>query len=155
MPAPHHLIRVESENPVNRGYIRGVDVERQEGIIARLEERWKSEFVYLGDYSFIDYIAIRDGLPRAFVEVITRNYTLEKLDELGGVWLKGETYKTLLSVAMTPLSIRWHGAILVMDLVDGLYWQEVTKMEVEDVELVDGRRGEFDPGVAVKNWISV
>ncbi len=118
------------------------------------------EMLHLGNKSYFDYIAIRNGLAIAGVELISRNYSYGQLYEFGGVYLKLKTFEQAKVFAESPLSTEWLGVFVFYDLVDGLYYREVREMVCEESMMYDGRQAranDTELGVEIQNlksWIT-
>jgi hypothetical protein len=124
MTIPHHVTPVINSDGSSM-FLRDSDRQRQNAIAARIAAAWRVELMFMGDLSYIDALAVRDGRPIAWVELISRNYDSTHLLDRGGVYLKRATFDTLCAAAAVSLSVSWRGAFIVWDLLDGLFWRSV------------------------------
>lgn len=133
------------------------DLVRQGLVAQKIEERLKVKLIPVGELSYLDYLVVRYERPIAWAEIIERAYTYEDLMQRGGVWLKRKTYMTALCAAGVPLSIRWQGAFIFWQLIDGLYWASAIDIDPQLDEAFDprGATNDTEPALLVKDlhWL--
>ena len=87
-----------------------------------IEEHFKCTMISTPRMYSLDYMALRDGHPVAWVEIKERKYTLDAIKKLGGYLLslhKLTSARALHQITMLPF-------ILVVKLQDGTYYKSFT-----------------------------
>ena len=95
------------------------DQDRQnEAIVAKtLAAMWLCDIVKLKHACVVDYAIKRSGKIVAVMEIKCRNYTYQRLDELGGLILSAHKFQGAKSWCDTHKI----GAVLAIGLTDGIY----------------------------------
>lgn len=84
---------------------------------------WRCQFVKLKYACNIDYAAMREDEIIALVEIKCRNYTLEQIDNMGGLFISGVKY-----IAAKHWSETYDvGFAVVAKLKDGIYYWATEK----------------------------
>ena len=143
LPQPH-----TDGTPV---YIVPADLSRKRIIASYLQTAWWMDLMPMPPLSFTDFLGIRHSRPVAWVVIISRAYSWQQLNDLGGIWLKYRTWATLRQLSAVPLSIAWLGCYVVYDLQDGLYCQHIAN--IPDVRAIArdprGAANDTEPAVLV------
>lgn len=139
-------------------YHRGSDEQREKALAGIIQEQLGlDDMLSLGNKSHIDYIGVRGGAPVAGIELISRNYTFEKLQSWGGIYIKEHTLETARRFSDAKLSTIWKGCFFFYDLKDGLYWQEANAIQGKQVRMNDPRKGNSndtdEAGIAITNLV--
>ena len=120
-------------------YETDADLEREGSVVGALEKLWDCEMVKLPIRYHLDYVAKRGDKAVAFCEIKSRNYTMQKIDQLGGYLMsigKWSSAECLHRASGLPF-------ILVVQALDGIYYASFTEFTPDDV-LVRGRTDRND-----------
>lgn len=121
-----HTSKTRHNSDGTKIFLTEKDREREERVTARLGTAWDFSFLHMPMESYVDFIAVRHNRPVGWVEVISRDYTWETLRGMGGVVLKHKTLRTMQRLAEVPLGEVWFGSRVVWEMLDGLYYVDVT-----------------------------
>ncbi|HYK70375.1 MAG TPA: hypothetical protein VEV45_20695 [Streptosporangiaceae bacterium] len=136
-----------------------VPADRYRSLIAagQLQAAWRMQLIPMPSLSFVGYLASRAERPCCWVSIISRSYSYPQLMSMGGVILKYRTWNTMRRLAVTPLSLDWIGAVVVWDLPDGLYCQNVLNMPDYRAQAFDprGAPNDIEPAVLVHDLVRV
>lgn len=120
-------------------YETDADLKREGSVVEKLEKLWRCQMSKLPIRYHLDYVAKRGDKAVAFCEVKTRNYTMDRIDQLGGYLMsigKWSSAECLHRASGLPF-------MLVVQASDGLYYASFTEFKPDDV-LVRGRKDRND-----------
>ncbi len=120
-------------------YETDADLKREGSVVEILEKAWNCTMTKLPIRYHLDYVARRGDKAVAFCEVKTRNYTMQKIDQLGGYLMsigKWSSAESLYRASGLPF-------ILAVHATDGVYYASFTEFTPDDV-LVRGRTDRND-----------
>lgn len=120
-------------------YETDADLQRESSVVEKLEKLWRCQMAKLPIRYHLDYVAKRGDKAVAFCEVKTRNYTMDRIDQLGGYLMsigKWSSAECLHRASGLPF-------LLVVQASDGLYYSSFTEFKPDDV-LVRGRTDRND-----------
>ena len=120
-------------------YETDADLQREGSVVEKLEKLWSCQMAKLPIRYHLDYVAKRGDKAVAFCEVKTRNYTMDRIDKLGGYLMsigKWSSAECLHRASGLPF-------LLVVQASDGLYYSSFTEFKPDDV-LVRGRTDRND-----------
>jgi hypothetical protein len=130
-------------------FMQLADLSRKMIIASYLQRAWWMDLMPMPPLAFTDFLGVRHSRPCCWVAVISRSYTWQQLQDLGGIYLKWRSWATLRQLSAVPLSISWLGAYVVYDLPDGLYSQHVMNIPDLRATAVDPRGATNDTETAV------
>ena len=135
-----------SRGEPSRYLIRPEDRELEQRIAGQLEQAWQCQLVSFGEGSWIDWYAMRNGLPVAAIELKGRVVPSTKFTMLYLSWRKW--------IALTSAARMDHiKAVVVWSLADGLFWcrpNELTDCRVIMAGRTDrGRANDWEPVLLV------
>lgn len=115
------------------------DLEHEFVAIEDLCRKWNCEMTKLPIRYHLDFVVRRGDKAVAFCEVKTRNYTMEKIGQMGGY---------LMSIGKWSAAKQLHDAtglpfILVVRTIDGIWYSSFKEFTPDDV-LVRGRTDRND-----------
>jgi len=106
------------------------DWDREKTIAETIRKSFHlDEMASIGDQSYIDFIAIRNGQALAGIEIKSRTQNHKTLMDWGGIFLSHTKIHNATQLAKTPLSTNWAGVYIFFDLKDGLYYREVRELK--------------------------
>lgn len=120
-------------------YETAQDLGREQEVASTLESAWKCRFVKMPIRYHIDFVLIKEDKAVAFCEIKTRNYTMQKIDEMGGYLMsigKWGSAKALSESSGLPF-------ILVAKTTDGIWYTSVKDFKADEI-LVRGRTDRQD-----------
>ena len=115
------------------------DLSNEQDIAEKLGKAWGCEFRKMPIRYNLDFVLTKGDKAVAFCEVKTRNYSMEKIDEMGGYLMsigKWAAAKSLSEASGLPF-------ILVARTTDGVWYTSIKKFVPDDV-LVRGRTDRND-----------
>lgn len=120
-------------------YETKVDLDNEQTAIKVAEKKWQCEMAKLPIRYHLDFVAKRGDKAVAFCEVKTRNYTMEKIGQMGGY---------LMSIGKWSAAKQLHDAtglpfILIVRTIDGIWYSSFKEFTPDDV-LVRGRTDRND-----------
>lgn len=108
-------------------YKRKQDASNDASVVERLKQAWPgSEFVQLDPLCRMSWLAVCDGVVVAVIDIRTRNYTMEKLDAMGGVMI--DEAKMRDAVALSRM-MRCSALFIVCDASDRIWLHEAKDIE--------------------------
>ena len=115
------------------------DLDNELDAVAVAERKWGCEMLKLPIRYHLDFVAKRGDKAVAFCEVKTRNYTMEKIGQMGGY---------LMSIGKWSAAKQLHDAtglpfILIVRTIDGIWYSSFKEFTPDDV-LVRGRTDRND-----------
>lgn len=115
------------------------DLSNEQRVAERLSEAWKCKFVKMPIRYHLDFVLTRGDRAVAFCEIKTRNYTMERINEMGGYLMsigKWASAKALSEASGLPF-------ILVANTTDGIWYMKAITFVADDI-LVRGRTDRND-----------
>lgn len=115
------------------------DLDSESMVVETLGKEWNCSFSKMPIRYHLDYVAKRGDKAIAFCEVKTRNYTMQKIDEMGGYLMsigKWSSAKNLYDCSGLPF-------ILAVKTLDGIWWSSFKEFKPDDI-LVRGRKDRND-----------
>lgn len=115
------------------------DLSEEQRVADILAKRWQCEFVKMPIRYHLDYVVTRQKIAIAFAELKTRNYSMQKIGEMGGYVLsigKWASAKSLSDSSGLPF-------LLVVRTTDGIYYMKTKDFEPDGV-WVTGRTDRKD-----------
>jgi hypothetical protein len=121
------------------------DASNDEAVIERLKQAWPgSEFVQLDPLCRMSWLAVSGGVVIAVIDIRTRNYTMERLDAMGGVMID----ETKMREAMTlSRMMRCSALFIVRDASDRIWLHDAKPVEriAAGIVCYAGRTDRGDP----------
>jgi hypothetical protein len=120
-------------------YETTADLQREDDVLKVLEKLWNLKLIKLPIRYHLDFVAVKEDRAKAFVEVKTRNYSMQQIDAMGGYLMsigKWSSAKSLYDCSGLPF-------VLVAKTTDGIYYSVFKEFKPDDI-LVRGRTDRND-----------
>ena len=132
-------------------YETTADLQREDDVLKVLEKLWNLKLIKLPIRYHLDFVAVKEDRAKAFVEVKTRNYSMQQIDAMGGYLMsigKWSSAKSLYDCSGLPF-------VLVAKTTDGIYYSVFKEFKPDDI-LVRGRTDrndwqDIEPCVLIKS----
>ena len=121
-------------------YETDADLDRESDVIDVVEKAWNCTAAKLPIRYHLDYVLKRGDKAVALCEIKTRNYTMQKIGEMGGYLMsigKWDAAKRLSDATLLPF-------ILIAKTLDGVYYSSFQDEFKPDDVLVRGRTDRND-----------
>jgi len=121
-------------------YETDADLARESGVVEAVEKAWKCTMSKLPIRYHLDYVFKRGDKAIGFCEIKTRNYTMQKIGEMGGYLMsigKWSSAKQLSDASGLPF-------VLIAKTLDGVYYCSFQDEFKPDNILVRGRTDRDD-----------
>ena len=121
-------------------YETDADLDRESGVIDVVEKAWNCTAAKLPIRYHLDYVLKRGDKAVALCEIKTRNYTMQKIGEMGGYLMsigKWDAAKRLSDAPLLPF-------IRIAKTLDGVYYSSFQDEFKPDDVLVRGRTDRND-----------
>jgi len=120
-------------------YESNTDLNNEQYVAQKIGSAWGCEFKKMPIRYHLDFVLTKGDKAVAFCEVKSRNYTMQRIDEMGGYLMsigKWSAAKNLSEASGLPF-------ILVARTLDGIWYTVVKDFKPDDV-LVRGRTDRND-----------
>jgi len=121
-------------------YETDADLARESEVVEVIEKAWKCTMSKLPIRYHLDYVFKRGDTALGFCEIKTRNYTMQKIGEMGGYLMsigKWSSAKQLSDASGLPF-------VLIAKTLDGVYYSSFQDDFKPDNVLVRGRTDRDD-----------
>jgi hypothetical protein len=121
-------------------YESDADLAREGGVVELIERAWNCTMTKLPIRYHLDYVFKRSDKAIGFCEIKTRNYTMDRIGEMGGYLMsigKWSSAKQLSDASGLPF-------VLIAKTLDGVYYATFKEEFKPDDVLVRGRTDRDD-----------
>jgi len=134
-------------------YESQLDREAEAAVARELAERWNCTALKMKPSYVVDFAMLRHNKCEAFVEIKCRNYTMERMDSMGGFMLSLDKWRAGIDLARSSGAL----FVVVVDTPDSTWWHKVGTSPEHDGLSFRGRtdRGDpqdVEPVVLLKSW---